>query len=66
MKKTNYIVWFRFGEKVTVYATSPKKAAVLACAERIQGGLNIEIMFIENLDNDTIETYRSNLKLIEY
>ena len=65
MKKTNYIVWFRFGENVMVYAASPTKAAILACAERIQNSANIEILFIENLDNDTIEKYRSNLGLIE-
>jgi len=65
MKNTNYIVWFRFGENVMVYAASPTKAAILACAERIQSGANIEIMFIEDLDNDTIEVHYSSLVLTE-
>ena len=65
MKNTNYIVWFSFGGNVPVYAASPTKTAILACAKRIKYGANIEILFIENLDNDTIETYRSNLGLIE-
>ena len=65
MKNTNYIVWFSFGGNVQVYAASPTKAAILACAKRIKYGANIEILFIENLDNDTIEKYRSNLGLIE-